>query len=241
MNYSTYVTTMQTMLVIQDATGQANLAAIMPNMIEYAELRCYRDLQLLNTVGSGTGTLTSGSRSFTIPVTSSPVAGASFVVVQSVNVYSPAGSTVSNGTVNPCERVSKEFLLQVCPDPSATDVPEVFANVDNATLLFGPTPDAAYLAQVYGTFRPVPLSISNSTTILTSLFPDLFLQASLVFGYEYQRDFSAIGNDPQAGAGAEMEYQKLLKGAGTEEALKQAQSQGWTPYPTSPSAIPPRQ
>lgn len=238
--YAAYVTTMQTLLVVADPQGQANLNAILPDMIAYAELRCYRDLQLLNTVASGTGTVTAGLRTFTIPAPTSPADG-DFVVVQSVNVYSPVGSTAANGLVNPCQRVSKEFLLAVFPDPTAQDVPSLYADVDNMTLLLGATPDANYLAQVYGTFRPAPLSVSNTTTVLTDLFQDLFVAASMVFGSGYQRDFSPAGSDPQMPVNWEQQYKTLLQGAEVEEALKQAQGAGWTAAPPAPAATPPRQ
>ena len=37
MTYSSYGTTLQTMLVVQDPSGVANLNAILPNIIDYAE------------------------------------------------------------------------------------------------------------------------------------------------------------------------------------------------------------
>jgi len=237
MTYTSYVTTMQTMLVVADPSGVDNLNAILPNMIEYAELRMYRDLQLLNTVVGVTGTLSANTRDFTIPAP----AGGTFVVMQSMQVFTPVSSTVSTGKANPLERVSKEALLAMCPDPAQTDVPQVYADVDNSTVLLGPVPDAAYAAQIYGTYRPSPLSASNTTTLLTNLFGDIFVAASMIFGAGYQRDFGAQTDDPGLGASWESQYKSLMSGATVEEFMKKAEAPGWQPFEPAPVATPPRQ
>ena len=236
MNYSSYVTTMQTMLVVNDASGQSYLNNILPNIIDYAELRMYRDLQLLNTVVGVDATLATGTRTLTIPTP----AGGTFVVVEDLEVYTPYTATQTTGKANQCQRVSKEMLLAVWPDPSKQDVPSVWANVDNSTILLGPVPDQNYPALVYGTYRPAPLSSTNTTTVLTNLFPDIFVVASMIFGSGYQRDFSPAGADPQMPVNWEQQYQTLMKGANVEEFMKKSQSQGWTPYVPAPIANPPR-
>lgn len=237
MTYTSYVTTMQTMLVVQDASGVANLNAILPNMIDYAELRMYRDLQILNTVTSAIATLAAGTRTLAIPT---PGVGA-FVVIQDLEVYTPFSATVTTGKANQCERISKEALLAMWPDPSQQDVPQLFANPDNATLLLGPVPDQNYPALIYGTYRPNELSAANTTTILTSLFPDIFIAASMVFGSGYQKNFGAQTEDPQMSSSWEAQYQTLMKGANVEEFMKKSQAPGWTPYQPPAIANPPRQ
>lgn len=234
LTYTTYVTTMQTMLVVYDAEGQQRLNDILPSMIDYAELRCYRDLQLLNTVTTATANTVNGNRSVTIPTPS----GGSFVVITEVNAITPAGFTVSNGTFNPVQRSSKPFISAVYS--GVTGVPKVFADLDNSTIILGPTPDAVYQLEFTGTYRPAPLTVTNSTTILTSLFPDLFLAASMIFGTGYQRDFGAANvSEPGMSGSWETQYKNLLSGASVEEAMKKAQSQGWTAeVPTQ--ATPPR-
>ena len=63
LTYSTFVSSLANMLVI-DPTDTNYLAAL-PNVIDDAEQRIYRELDLLSTIiRDSTGTLTANSRSF---------------------------------------------------------------------------------------------------------------------------------------------------------------------------------
>jgi len=210
------------MLVIYDTEGQARLDTILPSIIDYAELRCYRDLQLLNTVAVKTSNATASSRNMTIPTPT----GGTFVVLETLNALTPLGSTVDNGTRNPIIRSTKEFINAVYSGVS--DVPKYYADLDNSTVIFGPTPDQAYLIEFVGTMRPDSLSVTNATTILTTLFPDLFLAASMIFATGYQQNFGAQASSPDMGTSWETQYKLLLSSAGVEEAMKKAQSQAWS-------------
>lgn len=234
MTYTSYVTTMQTMLVVYDNTGQANLNAILPNMIDYAELRLYRDLDLLNTVTSASGPLTSGNRNITLPT---PTGGV-FVVIESANLITPAGETNPDaGTRVPLQRVSKEYLNFMFGAASAGQ-PGWFVDFDNATAMVGPKPDAAYTVEFLGTYRPASLSVSNPTTLLTAYFPDLFVSASMIFGAGYQRDFGQQADDPRMAMSWETQYQAQLKSAMVEEFRKKAKSQGWQAFLPTPASPP---
>lgn len=235
MDYASYTTSLQTLLVIYDASGQAQLASIQPNIINDAELRCYRDLQLLNTVVSDTSVLVASSRAATLPVP----AGGAFVVIESANVITPSSATNPDlGTRNPLQRVSKEYLNFMYGNATAAQ-PVCYAAIDDANFIVGPKPDATYTLEWYGTYRPAPLSATNTTTILTNFFPDLFLAASMVFASAYQRDFGASSDNPQMAMSWEQHYGSLLPAAQKEEVMKKAQSQGWQAFqPTT--ANPPR-
>lgn len=69
MNFASWQATVQNLLAITpgDTNGQALFAVIQADMINDAELRCYRDLQLLQTEQAGTTTLTANSRNGTLP------------------------------------------------------------------------------------------------------------------------------------------------------------------------------
>ena len=88
--------------------------------------------------------------------------------------------------------------------------------------------------------RPLPLSASNTTTLLTVYFPDLFLNAALAIGYGYLKDYGAATDDPKAGVSWETKYQQQLKSAVVEEGRKKFQAQGWGAQGTSPEATPAR-
>lgn len=236
LTYTTYVSTIQSLLVVYDPPGVAQLNIVLPSMIDYAELRTYRDLQLVNTVVGVPVTLAAGVRALVAPTPP----GGSFVVLQDLEIYTPFTSTVTTGKANQAQRASKEAVLAMWPDPSQQDVPQIWANVDNSSLLLGPVPDQNYAAQVYGTYRPAPLSATNQSTILTVNFSDIFVAASMIFGSGWQRDFSPAGADPQMPVNWEQQYKTLMQGANVEEFMKKSQAPGWTPYQPPAIANPPR-
>lgn len=222
LTYSTYVSALTTMMVTS-ATNPA-FVAILPNIIDYAEQRCYRELDLLSTVTTdASGRLTVGSRSFTLPT-----ATATFITVQEINVVTPSGYAPDAGTRNALLAVSKEFLNQVYNSSTGSSVPLFFAMLNNSTILVGPWPDQGYTVEVVGTIRPAPLSASNTTTFLSTYLPDLFLAASMIFASGYQKNFGAQADDPKMAMSWEDQYGRLLASANAEEMRRKWAGPGWT-------------
>lgn len=222
LTYSTYVSALTTMMVTS-ATNPA-FVAILPNIIDYAEQRCYRELDLLSTVTTdASGRLTVGSRSFTLST-----ATATFITVQEINVVTPSGYAPDAGTRNALLAVSKEFLNQVYNSSTGSSVPLFFAMLNNTTILVGPWPDQGYTVEVVGTIRPAPLSASNTTTFLSTYLPDLFLAASMIFASGYQKNFGAQADDPKMAMSWEDQYGRLLASANAEEMRRKWAGPGWT-------------
>lgn len=219
--------------------SDADANAILPGIIDYAEQRMYRDLDLIETVTSSTGTLTPNSRAVSIPT--------GFVVLNDFNVITPAGAAPddANAVRNPVRRASRDFIDSFFPQgasPIGTpSIPLFFANNTNSRLYLGPAPDAAYVGEFVGTQRPPSLSSTNTSTILTTYLPDIFLIAAMVFASGYQKNWTATGDDTRMSITWESQYQELIKSAFVEEARKKAQSAGWTSYSPTPAATPPRQ
>lgn len=230
--YATY----KAALAVEMATSEAgaNFLAILPSCIDYAEQRCYRELNLLNTVQVDASTVTvAGQRTISIPQ--------SFIVVNSMAVLTPAGSTQANGTRRPLSPVSVEVINALWPAANASqDVPAMVAMQDQWTAILGPSPDAAYAVEVVGTYRPAPLSSTDTSTFLSTYLPDLFFAASMVFMSGYMRNFGAQMNDPAMSASWEQQYGLLFKSADSEEARKHGWGASWTGYPVSPAAQPQR-
>lgn len=231
MTYATYVSTIET--IIEEA-GNSDFTSVIPDMINYAELRIYRDFDFLYTVTRNTAnTLTANSRDFSLP--------AAVIVMQDINVITPAGApTANSGKRNPLVAVSKEVVDALYPDTSSTGVPSMFAMIDNSSIILGPPPDAAYMVETIYTVRPTPLSSTNTTTFLTAYMPDIFLAASLVWAFGYQRDFGGQSDNPQTAQSWESQYQMLKAGVSTEELRKKFMSWGWTSQSPSQIATPPR-
>lgn len=231
LTYSSYVGALQQLAVVNSL--DTNFYAVLPDAIDFAEQRIYRELDLLSTVTvDASVTLAAGTRNVTIPNT--------FIVTNGFNVLTPAGSTTDNGTRVPLQGTSRNVLDMLWPGVATTGQPEYYAMTDQWTVTFGPCPDGAYLLETIGTQRPAPLSPDNTTTFLTTYLPDLFVAASMVFLSMYQRNFDATGNAPGMGGNWEQQYQKLFASANVEEMRKKLNSNGWASYNPAPLAKAPR-
>lgn len=234
LTYSTFKSGLALMLVVPE--DDPSYVDALPLIINDAEQRLYRELDLLSTVVRATGVLVASNRNFTLPTTSG-----TFVVVEQMNAIEPAGTILpDDGTRVPMQPVSKEYLDAVYPGVAGADVPTMFAPINQQEWIVGPWPDAAYTVEVVGTIRPAPLSESNTTTFLSEYLPDVFLAAALVFSAGYQLNFSAGADNPAAGMSWETHVQKLISSALVEEIRKKFGSQGWTSKSPDPIATPPR-
>ena len=235
LNFTTYVSQISNLLV-EVSTG-TNFNTMLPGMIDYAELRIYKELDLLYTnVTDASASVTANQRTLTLPT-----AQGVFIVVDEINLITPAGTGSSVGTRNPLTPVSLPWINSVYPAAgTATDTPAFFARQSDTVVTLGPSPNAAYVAEVVGTIRPANLSSANSSTVLTQYFPDLFIAASMVFGSGYQRNFGGQSDNPQMSQSWENTYQTLFKSADVEENRKRFQGPGWTSESPSVTATPPR-
>jgi hypothetical protein len=237
LTWVTFTASVANFLVIP--VTDANFIAAIPNIIDDAEQRMYRDLDLQNTVYRDSSVaLVAGNRNFT---EATSTANGPFLVTQQFNAITPAGTTNPElGTRNPLTPCSKEMLDVLFPSSIGSGVPQYFAPINQNSFIVGPWPDQNYTIEVVGTQRPAPLSATNTTTLLSLYFPDLFLDAGLSIGAGYLKDYGAQTDDPQSGMSWESRYQKNLVSAQTEEARKRFTSAGWSSASPAPLATPPR-
>lgn len=214
--YSTYKTQLANLMAVSET--DPSFVTWLPGCIDYAEQRIYRELDLVYTTQRVAQTnLTPNSRAYTLP---NPSTEQRFFVVQSINVITPAGATATTGTRNILVPVSIkliDFLYPTDAAPTSPSVPVVYAMVTDQSIRVGPSPDAAYLVEITGTYRPNPLSVTNTTTFLSSYLPDLFMAASMVYGSGFMRNFGSQGDDPKMSTSWEGQYQILLSSANNEE------------------------
>ncbi len=229
--YPTYITALQTLIVSQ--SPDPSFDAILPSCIDYAEQRIYRELNLLSTVETDVSVSTiPGTRTIDIPNT--------FVVVNDIAIFTPAGTGVNDGARKSLVPIARSALDVLWPSAQDTGEPSLFSMIDQWSMVLGACPDGAYLVEVVGTQRPTALSASNATTFISERLPDLFMAASMVFMSGYQRNFGAQSNDPAMGTSWENQYKLLFASADTEEARKHFWASGWTSQPAPPQATPPR-
>ena len=223
-----------------------NFNAMVPQMLNYAELRIQRDLDLLplETIRGGY-TMTVGNNMLEVPVSD-------FVTVQSITIR--GGSLADAISLAP---VSKEWLQMVynTSAPALQGPPKYFApyggdsNGGDTFQYFrvGPFPDAAYDVNISGTIRAPSLyknagtpAAATNTTFISTYLPDLLIMASMIFVSGYQRNFSATSDDPNMAANYEKQYQTLMKGAMGEELRKRFRASAWSSNASSPAATPNR-
>lgn len=230
-DYNQFVTTLANTLVVP--ATDANFVLELPSIIDDAEQRIYRELDLLSTiVRDSSATLTANSRNFTFPQ--------HFVVSESMNVFTPVGMTTNRLQLVPTTR---EFLDAVYGNEAAVTTPSIphyYAMITDQTIIVGPSPDANYTLEVVGTIRPPALSVANPTTYLTEYLPDLFFAASMVFGAGYLQNYGSMVDNPQQATSWESHYQALKDSANTEELRKKYQSFAWSPKQPYPITTPPR-
>jgi hypothetical protein len=249
LSYNGYVTQVATMAVVNTQTVggvvqgvDASFNAIIPQMLNYAELRIQRDLDLLQTQTSRTFNLTQGNNILEIDVDD-------FVTIETLQVE------VGTKKV-PLLPATKEFLQNTYNDSSFTGEPKFFAMYGGdlagggnlyTYILFGPAPDQAYPILAKGTVR-MPSLYKNAVvgladseyTFISTYLPDLLVQASLIYISQFQRNFGPTANDPEMAASYEVQYQSLLKSAVTEEARKKFQASAWSPASIPIAATPTR-
>lgn len=222
LTYDTYQQQIAQMGAVASTTD-ANFQAILPQMINYAELRICRDVDFLFTVTSNSGfNLTNGVRSLSIPQ-------GTFVTTQQINLVTPYTTTNPElGVRVPLYPVSKEFLDNVYGDSSYLGQPQYYTAFNDNVFYFGPFPDNNYTVEIVGTVRPATLSASNPTTFISTYLPDLFIMASMIYLSAFQRNFGRQSDDPQMAQSYESQYQALLKSATVEEARKKYWGPAWT-------------
>ena len=235
LTYATYVEQIATMAVVQ--TTDPNYLAIIPSMIDYAELRMQRDLDFLSTqISNSSFAFTSNNNTLTIPTSS-------FVSLQTFEVIDGLGNST------PLLPIGKEYIQNVYGSNSTASLPKYFAvyGGDSATtgktsqnIIVGPIPDVSYSVRLTGTVRSDPLSAANTTTFISVYLPDLFIMASMIYISAYQRNFGRQSDDPQMAQSYESQYQALKASALVEENRKKFEAAAWTAYSPSPVASPTR-
>lgn len=209
-SYNTYVAALAS-AIVESPTG-TDFLGILPDIIDYAEQRIYRDLDLLATVSTDTTqALVVGSRQVQYP-------SGRFVTIVSVNVVVPVSAMAPDlGTRNPLVPTSRAVLDATWGAGAPAALPQYFAMLNDRTFLVGPWPDQAYPVETVGTARPAPLSAANPTTFLTLYLPDLFLAASMIFASGWQQNFGSQSDNPQMAVSWSAQYDALLASAGAEE------------------------
>lgn len=216
---------------------------IIPEMLNYAELRIQREIDLLqsNLVNSSYS-LSTGNNVLTMSVND-------FITLRTIQYTSGTASI-------PLLPTSSEYIQNVYNDSSITGAPVYFApyagdatttGATSQLWLIGPYPDQNYPLTILGTARMISLNTfgnssqaSGNYTFISTYLPDLLVMASMIYLSQFQRNFGRASDDPQMAVSYESQYQALLKGAQVEEARRKFQASGWTSMSPPGAATPNR-
>lgn len=242
MNYATLTTRLATFAVTSPTN--ANFLIALPEIIEIAENRIYRECNFLNQRGSTSTALTANNRNLTLPQVTTTAGNVNFKVVQSISIITPAATAPDAGTRNYCQRVSREFLdFYWASAASSPGVPVYWSMLDDQTVRFAPSPDQTYNAEIVGSFRPVSMGSNAgvpSQTYLGDNYPDLLFAGCMVALSGYQKNFGSMADDPKMALSWEAAYQALVQTAVNEALLQKGEGEAWTPYMPSKIAQPAR-
>jgi hypothetical protein len=129
----------------------------------------------------------------------------------------------SGTTRSPIYRREASFLAAYSPDSSVTGAPKYWAQRNATTIMLAPPSSGSYGVDLQYIGRPATLSATNTSTWLSTFFPDLMTYAALVYASGFQRNFGQNADDKGQPAGWEALYQGQLPLARNEI------SQGKTP------------
>lgn len=254
LSYNAYVQQIGIMAVIltQEVGGvwqfvDAAAQTALSQMLNYAELRIQRDLDMLASQSSNNYTLTAGQNVFSLPVDD-------FLTVQTIEITQTTGAGVVNS--QPVLPVSKEFIQNCYGGLSSAGTPQYFAmygdNFGDAqdsftNILFGPPPNFPYTMRITGTCRS-PSLFKNATagvadtayTYISEFYPDMLMLASMIYISMFQRNFGVTSDDPAMGMTYEKQYQAIRLGAIPEENRRKHQASDWSAYSTPTAATPTR-
>ena len=190
----------------------------LPRLIDFAEQQIYTDMDFIATRDQDASTtFASGSRSLTLPTGT--------MVVEGVAQITPAGTAPNAGTRNPLEPVSLDVIDMFYPTEGSSEGLGVYwAMKDATTIVVGPTPDAAYKAEITRTFRPPAMSSTTTTTYIGTNYPQLLMAAISFYMAGYQRDFGAQAEDPKLASSWKAVYDYILPTCVMEEKRRKGES-----------------
>jgi hypothetical protein len=149
-------------------------------MIKQAEQRIYNSVQVSNLRKNVTGTLTSGNKYLSAPD--------DFLSTYSLAVYPAAGGDylyLLNKDVN--------FIRDAYPNPTDTGKPKHYAifgpqsnDVKELTFILGPTPDAAYKAELHYYYYPESI-VTAGQTWLGDNFDSALLNGTMLEAIAYMK------------------------------------------------------
>ncbi len=186
--YTTLKSAIQDYTENTESTFVADLAII----IQQAEDRIVKSVELPNFRKNVTGSFTNGNQYLTAP--DDYLYPFSLAVLDSSNNYSYLIST------------DVSFIREAYPSAASTGVPKHYAQFDDNSFIVGPSPNADLNVELHYYYIPTSISASaDGTSWLGTNAPELLLYASLIEAYTFMK------GEPDIMANYEKRFQEALQ------------------------------
>jgi hypothetical protein len=222
--YTSFVNALSSALTV-DATD-ADFLALLSSVIDEAEQRIYRELDLVSCSVITPATMTIDDRFVTLPQTNGHI-----IVINNVSI-------IDNGIKYTLRPVTLDVIDYIWPNTmhTGTAKPQLFFRIDDTRIVVAPTPHSAWVVEIVGTIRPNPLGSNNNSTFLSTYLSDVFFAACMSAGNGILlKNYGAASEDPQQAMSWESKYQTLISSAKSEELRKLFISNN-SPLPASAKA-----
>ena len=172
MNYSELTTNIRD---YTEVDSNVLTQSIIDTFIENAEFRIMRDIDSDQNKRYATAPLISGQRFINVP--------SNTLIVRSAQIVDSDGVGQANNR-DFLEYRDTSFMSEYNSSES-TGVPKYYGMWDDNTLVFAPTPNAGYTIQLNYILKNPGLSSTNTTTYISTNFPNGLLYACLVEAYGF--------------------------------------------------------
>jgi len=172
MNYSELTTNIRD---YTEVDSNVLTQSIIDTFIENAEFRIMRDIDSDQNKRYATAPLISGQRFINVP--------SNTLIVRSAQIVDSDGVGQANNR-DFLEYRDTSFMSEYNSGES-TGVPKYYGMWDDNTLVFAPTPNAGYTIQLNYILKNPGLSSTNTTTYISTNFPNGLLYACLVEAYGF--------------------------------------------------------
>ena len=166
---------------VQDITENSFSNDALAMFTEQAEQKIYNSVQIANLRKNVTGVLTAAN-----PYLSCPN---DFLSTYSLAVYPASGTGDYTFLINK----DVNFMREAYPNPTSTGQPKYYAifgpqsaNVNELSLILGPTPDANYNAELHYYYYPESI-VTAGTTWLGDNFDSALLNGALIEAIRYMK------------------------------------------------------
>jgi len=194
-----------------ETDDQVLTTTIINDIIEHAENRIFRDIELDCFKTYINGNTASGNRFVTLPgqttAATTPTIN-DITTIRYVTLYTDSGTKERFKLL----RVDVDYLNEYYPTPEvgSTVIPKYYATWDMGTIAIAPTPNAVYKFEIGITKLPTGLSTSNTQTWVSVNAPRVLLYACLCEAFKFLK----APNDQQV---YEASYQEAVQQLAQEQ------------------------